>query len=500
MSNPPGIYIKENDQSPYTPESSTSVCAMIGTASKGPVNERTLITDEGTLVSVFGPPSASHLALYSAIEYLRYGRVLWFVRVANYDAAAGVSIRNTGDTQDAVVVTAVSTGSWGNDIAVVVAAGSDASTYRLTVTHNGVAVETYDRLLVGTANIASANYIATRINGISAYISVVPDDAETTLLVGTVDLIGGDDGATVEDADVIGTAGNPPTTEATGMQLFVDADAVNIDVIAVPGNSNAAVVAAGVTIAETRQDCVYLPDPPSGLSVRDVVAWSNTINGGLNSTYVDVNYGGWIWVKDGYTGVQVLTPPSGFRASVYAYNDKVAFPWFAPMGFERATLHSAIALEHSPTAGEQEYMYTNGNIVNPIVNFAGQGIVMWGQRTSSRLSTKLDRVAPRRLLNYLKKSFKPALRIVIGMPNDEMTWLMVENLLTPILAYVRANRGLTPTDQMPLGYAVVCDDTTNTILVRATKTLRAKVFIVPADAVEVLELTVNITDGGVAVV
>lgn len=499
--NPPGVYFTENDQSPYAPQASTNVCAMLGTASKGPVNERTLITDEGTLVATFGNPSATHLALYSAIEYLRRGKVLWFVRVADYDVAASGVIRNAGDSADAIAIAAVSTGSWGNNIGVVVADGTDTDTYRITVTYGGVVVESYDRVLLGTANAALANYISTRINGISAYIAVTPDDAETTLLAGTVTLTAGDDGSTVTDADYVGTAGNPPTTEATGLQLFADADVVNIDILAVPGNSNAAVIAAATTIAETRKDCVYLVDPPAGMPVggaTGVVYWSNTVNGGLNSSYVDLCYG-WQWVKDGYTSVQVLTPPSGFRAAVYAYTDEVAFPWFAPMGYERGLLSSVIAPEHSPTAGEQAYMYTNGNIVNPIVSFAGKGIVMWGQRTATRTASKLDRVNVRRLMNYLRKTIKPALYVVIGMPNDELTWLMVKNIISPVLAYVAANRGLTATTDLPFGYSVICDETTNTAVVRANKELRAKVFVVPTDTVEVVSVEFVITDGGIYV-
>ena len=47
----PGLYTREIDASQYVPEISTSILGMIGTASKGPTDEVTLITNEAQLVA-----------------------------------------------------------------------------------------------------------------------------------------------------------------------------------------------------------------------------------------------------------------------------------------------------------------------------------------------------------------------------------------------------------------------------------------------------------------
>jgi len=50
----PGIYTKETDFSFYVKQISTSTCAMVGVAEKGPMNIPTLVTSWEQFVSKFG--------------------------------------------------------------------------------------------------------------------------------------------------------------------------------------------------------------------------------------------------------------------------------------------------------------------------------------------------------------------------------------------------------------------------------------------------------------
>ena len=74
----PGVYSREVNYSLYVPQLAQSILGMVGTASKGPTDEVTLITDEATLIDTFGRPSGDHLGLYAAIRYLRHGKQLKF--------------------------------------------------------------------------------------------------------------------------------------------------------------------------------------------------------------------------------------------------------------------------------------------------------------------------------------------------------------------------------------------------------------------------------------
>lgn len=481
----PGVYSREIDFSLYAPQLATSVFGVVGTASKGPVNEVTLITDEATMIATFGDPSATHLGIHAALRYLRWGKQLKFVRVANYDASATGAIRDGADSADAVAVTAASTGSWFNGVSVLVSAGTDAGTYNLQVLYGGRVIEAFAALKVGAANVASSNYIETRINGVSSYISVVADTSFSTLKVGTYTMSGGDDGTPVDSGDYIGAVNAPPAIPTTGLMLFANPETIDVNIVAVPGVSDKEVVSALITLAETRGDCVAVIDPPQGLSVQQAVAWHNGLGTGdsdpdaaLNSSYGCAYYS-WLQVYDGYNDTNIYIPPSGHAAGVMAYTDFIADPWFAPAGLTRGRLADVLQVEHSPSQGERDYMYSNGNALNPIVNFPLDGVVIWGQRTLQRTPTALDRINVRRLLNALKKQISTAVRVLVFEPNDELTWDRFVNLVEPVLRDTASRRGI-------YDFRVVCDDTTNTPLTIDRNELHGKLFIKPTKAAEMI--------------
>jgi hypothetical protein len=482
----PGVYSREVDLSLYTPQLATAILGLIGTASKGPVNEVTLITDEGQLVDTFGPPSGQHYALFAAVRFLRKGNQLKFVRVADYDIEATGTIKDQ-TLADAFSVLAVSSGSWGNNISLLVGSGTDAGTYKITVLYNGMSADVYDLLKVGPLNVDDVNYIMTRINGISEYISVTALASSTTLDSGTVTLSGGDDGAPAQVSDYIGSVGDPPTIPATGLQLFANPETEDVNVIAVPGISHRSVISAMQTLCESRADCIYITAPPYGKTVKQAVAWMNGLGGGpedpltsINSSYGAVFYP-WIKVYDGYSDSEVWIPPDGHVAGAIAFTDFVADPWWAILGLNRGLLSDALNVEYSATQGERDYMYSNGNSLNPIINMAGQGIVIWGQRTAQRQPTALDRINVRRLLLYMRKAIATATLSLVGEPNDEDTWSRFRLLVSPIMEEIRGRRGITD-------YQVVCDETTNTAARRNRNEMYAKVMFKPTKTAEMIQL------------
>jgi len=78
----PGVYVREVDLSLYVPALSTTIVGMVGRSTKGPTNEKTYITNQQQFAEVFGPPDSTvGFEAYAALQYLRRGRQLWFVRV-----------------------------------------------------------------------------------------------------------------------------------------------------------------------------------------------------------------------------------------------------------------------------------------------------------------------------------------------------------------------------------------------------------------------------------
>ena len=96
----------------------------------------------------------------------------------------------------------------------------------------------------------------------------------------------------------------------------------------------------------------------------------------------------------------------------------------------------------NPTQGERDAVYGNRNVVNPIVNFISNGIVIWGQKTCQRTPTSLDRVNVRRLMNYLKRTIGNTTRSFVFEQNVDSTWERWKTAVEPILINTKNNDGL----------------------------------------------------------
>jgi len=489
----PGVYSTEKDFSLYAPQLATSIFGVVGTASKGPTDEITLITDEASLINTFGVPSSSHLGLAAAVRYLRKGKQLKFVRVAHYDLTAQISITAVGGS--AGTVQAASSGSWGNSISVVVASSTYYSgSYKFTVKYGTSAVEVFDNCVLGSPT--SSNYWATKINGVSDYIMITSiNDANTNLTAGTYTLTGGDDGASVTNSDIIGSVGTPPTVPGSGLSLFRNGEVVDVNLLAVPGNTHRSIIAELIDLCSSRGDCMTILDSPQNMSVSDAVDWHNGLGSAtgaptsaLNSSYAALYYP-WLQVYDGFSDAEVWVPPSGHVAQVMAFTDFVADPWWAPAGFNRALLTDVLQVEHSATQGERDFMYSGGNAVNPIISAYGKGTVIWGQRTLQRTTTALDRINVRRLTLYIRKIVATAVVNILFEPNDETTWRSFVRLVEPIMAGIKNRRGV-------YDYKVICDSTVNTPEIIARNEMIGKILFQPTKTAEMISVEATLLPTG----
>ena len=99
----PGVYFRELDLSVYIPRLSSTILGIVGTSPKGPINIPTLVTNAAAFTSTFGTPSPSHLATFSALQFLRYGNQLLFVRVNGADSSISQCDTLNGDVESAFV-------------------------------------------------------------------------------------------------------------------------------------------------------------------------------------------------------------------------------------------------------------------------------------------------------------------------------------------------------------------------------------------------------------
>jgi len=303
--------------------------------------------------------------------------------------------------------------------------------------------------------------------------------------IGTFKLAGGSNGTETVPGDIVGDSVNK-----TGIYAL-DNDTLNISMGIVPGITNQTVQNTLVSLAESTQNFLAVVAPPEGLTtVQQAIDWSNGQSdertAAISSNYAAIY---WPWVKTFDTIAQKdrYYDPAIFAIRQMAYTDSVSDAWFAPAGVVRGRLTKPTEVEVSVNQGDRDTMYSGGNVINPIVNFPQQGIMIFGQRTAQRTPTALDRVNVRRLLIIIRKQLLASTRRFVFEPNDATTWEKVINVVDPLLADIQRRRGLVE-------YRVVCDETTNTSVRVDRNELWCKVLLKPTKTAEIVVFELNLTN------
>jgi phage tail sheath protein FI len=306
-------------------------------------------------------------------------------------------------------------------------------------------------------------------------------------------LAGGDNGDTpaTAAAALIGSAAEDPKT---GMQALDDAT-INIGIALVPGIQTESVQNALITLAESTQNFLALVSPPVAVgTVQNAIDWSNgqssttagSRTSAINSSYAAI-YWPWVKVFSVFDGIDRWLDPAIYGARQMAFTDTVADSWFAPAGYRRGRLTKPTEVEVKLNQGDRDSMYSGGNVINPVVSFPQQGITIFGQRTTQRSPSALDRINVRRLMIYIRKVILAATQRFVFEPNDQFTWSQIEGVLNPFLDDIQRRRGITE-------FRVVCDESVNTPLRVDRNELWTKVLVKPTKTAEILIFEINLTN------
>jgi phage tail sheath protein FI len=310
-----------------------------------------------------------------------------------------------------------------------------------------------------------------------------------------VAMTGGNDGITGAPGElnsaVSGSiiAGNP-----TGLKIFEDSEQLDINLLSAPGFSDGAIINEVIRICEARHDSLGLVDPPALLTPTEVVDFHNGtgiwtgLHAAFNSSFGALFYD-WLKVNDEYNATQLYIPPSGHASACIARTDRETQPWFAPAGMRRGRASTALAVGHSPNQGQRDLMMGGTNRVNPFVNFAREGINLFGQMTLQRFASSLDRINVRRLLNTIEKTVATSSRVFLFEPNDRVTWRQWKGVVDPVLRDIVARRGL-------IEYALIMDESTTTPLSIDRGEMHGKIYLKPVKAAEKIILDFIVTSQG----
>ena len=199
------------------------------------------------------------------------------------------------------------------------------------------------------------------------------------------------------------------------------------------------------------------------------------------------SYWPWCQILDPSSGKNVFVPASTMIVGVYAYNDSVSEPWFAPAGINRGGLGSVIRVEQKLNQSTRDTLYTGK--VNPIGTFPGQGVVVYGQKTLQQKPSALDRVNVRRLMIELKSYISQVANTLLFEQNSTATRNTFLGQVNPYLSSVQQRQGL-------YAFKVVMDETNNTADVIDRNQMVGAIYVQPTKTAEFIYLDFIITPTG----
>jgi phage tail sheath protein FI len=286
---------------------------------------------------------------------------------------------------------------------------------------------------------------------------------------------------------------NPSGTQYNGaLDLFSDNETVDIGFLMQGESADHAdlTVALGtvnhlIDIAESRKDTIACISPREVdvASDRDNLANGTAaqvafFNGVRKSNYAfaDSNYK---YVSDKYNDTYRYIPFNGDTAGMMIRSENERDAWFSPAGFNRGVVRGVVKTMQSQGKNDRDNLYKVS--INPIVNFTGQGTVLFGDKTFTMKPSAFNRINVRRLFIVLEKSIATAAKFTLFEFNDEFTRAQFTSLIEPFLRDVKGRRGI-------YDFKVVCDETNNTGSVIDRNEFIGDIFIQPAKSINFVQL------------
>ena len=474
----------------YAPATSTAISSSVSASNQPAFALETL--SKGDIMNSFTSASGTNGTLASgSIDNLRW-------QILNSSTSSGtfdLLIRQGNDTTTSPIVLETWTNlsldpTQANYVAAVLGdqvQNYNPTTVQITVTGSYTNRSNYVRVSSVTNN--TPFYFDNNGKPKSQFTSSLPLNASGSFSGGIGNMTTGS-GAKYYDAIVAGVLNSQGALGAnyTNMiNLLSNQDDYRFNVILTPGLIDSGAFASSVTSiitnTQNRGDNIYVVDQvPYGSIVNDAVAAASERNTSYAATY-------WPWLQtvDPDSGQRVWVPASTMIGGVYAYNDNVSEPWFAPAGINRGGLSTVIRAEQKLPQSSRDTLYSGK--VNPIATFPGTGTVVYGQKTLQTVSSALDRVNVRRLLIALKSYISQVANNLVFEQNTIATRNQFLSQVNPYLESVQQRQGL-------YAFRVIMDDSNNTPDVIDRNQMIGQIYLQPTKTAEFIYLDFNILPTG----
>ena len=304
-----------------------------------------------------------------------------------------------------------------------------------------------------------------------------------------------------------GAANNTINSFRMASRILTNPMSSLVDIVAIPGMRDPLITRYVTKLMKDYQMGLYVMDMPSfdedGIRVfagdalnPDTNATISAFIGlGFNSSYVatyypDIKFPAQIVAADGSEFTSTIEAPSSIAAlKAMAYTDATGGPWFAPAGFNRASLDFVDGTSVRLNTADRDALYEA--MINPIARFPNSGYVIFGQKTLQIAKTSLDRVNVRRMLLKVKREVGNIAKNFLFEMNNAKTRAKFIAQVTPKLAAIQSQQGIDK-------FSVTMDSTNNTAVDVENNRMNGRIVLVPTRAIEYVAIDFIVTNSGVS--
>lgn len=188
---------------------------------------------------------------------------------------------------------------------------------------------------------------------------------------------------------------------------------------------------------------------------------------------------------------RITLPASAVALSAIGFNDKVAYPWFAPAGFNRASLDFVKMTQVKVNQPERERLYSVR--INPIIKLPNEGFVIFSQQTLEQAGSALQSLNVQRMILSIKQQI---INVGNSLIFEQLTPALMSrfvDLVKPILSTVQVKDGIER-------FEIICDERNNTEQDNLANRMNASIRVVPVRAAEFIAIDFIITNSGIQAV
>lgn len=297
----------------------------------------------------------------------------------------------------------------------------------------------------------------------------------------------------------LGPDNNSVASYLTAVDVMTDPMVVDLNLLALPGIRESYVTDYAAQKVKDYGLAMYVMDIPSyddqenrlyddSPTRPDVDQTASAFDGRTYDNNYVATYFPDVVIDDQANTRRVKVPSSVAAYGALSFNDRIAYPWFAPAGFNRASLDFVKNVASRLDVTDQRRLQDSR--INPIATFPREGWVIYGQKTLQLNKSALDRVNVRRLMLEVKRVIINIAKAIVFEQNTPQVRnkFVADSLLQ--LGSIQAQSGIEQ-------FQVIMNETNNTDEDVRLNRLNGRIVVVPTRTIEFVAIDFIITTSGV---